>query len=102
MERTEKGTFAKGHKGMGGRPPKEREDKYYEITLNTVTYEQWRKIVKRAATLAENGDPVARKWLADYLQGPPVQKTDITSNGESIKGYIGINPDDWDKPDAEK
>jgi len=93
MERTKKGTFAKGNGGGPGRPKKEREDEYYKITLNTVTYEQWRKIVKRAATLAENGDAVARKWLADYLQGPPIQKTDVTSNGETINVFLKSEDD---------
>lgn len=26
------------------------------------------------------------------------ERTDVTSNGKAIKGYIGISPDDWDEP----
>ena len=93
MERTEKGTFAKGNGGGPGRPKKEREDKYYEITLNTVSFEQWKRIVTRAAKQAENGDSVARKWLADYLQGAPVQKiAPTTPDGENP--YMAMDADE--------
>lgn len=34
--------------------------------------------------------------LAKY-HGLLVDRTDITSKGEQIKGYIGISPDDWDE-----
>jgi phage terminase small subunit len=27
-----------------------------------------------------------------------VERQDITSNGENIKGYVIVSPDDWDKP----
>ena len=65
--REKNGQFAKGNqfaKGHGkGRPPKEREQRYYEIAMQTVTYAQWERIVKRAADDAEKGDATARKWL---------------------------------------
>lgn len=28
----------------------------------------------------------------------PVERRDVTSGGEPIKGYVGISPDDWDEP----
>jgi phage terminase small subunit len=34
--------------------------------------------------------------LLGKYHGLFVDRTDITTNGESIKGYIGISPDDWD------
>lgn len=40
--------------------------------------------------------------ILDRTIGKSTDKLDVTSGGESIKGYVGINPDDWDKPDAEK
>lgn len=73
-ERDEKGHFVKGHSGGPGRPPKEREERFYEIMLSAVTYENWKEIVKKAVDQAKRGDSSARKFLADYLIGPPVQK----------------------------
>jgi hypothetical protein len=83
--RDEKGRFVKGSQGNPhGRPPKEREVRFYEITLATVTFEDWREIVTRAVQDAKRGDTAARKWLADYLIGTPEQKLDVTSNGNTV------------------
>lgn len=85
MTRDEHGRFAKGNGGGPGRPTKEHERRYYEITLETVTPEDWRTIVAKAVSDAKRGDAVARKWLGDYVIGPPEQRVDVTSNGETVK-----------------
>ena len=78
-ERDENGRFVAGKSGNpNGRPPKEREERYLEITQNAVTFEVWKKIVTKAADQALRGDTQARKWLSDYLLGPPIQKQEIT------------------------
>ena len=77
-ERDETGKFKKGNSGGPGRPTKEREERYYDILITTVTYDRWKKIVLKAADQAERGDQAARKWLADYLIGAPVQRTELT------------------------
>ena len=65
--------------------PKERETKFYEITLTAVTFDDWKAIVTKAKDQAKRGDAVARKWLADYLMGPPVQRNEITGkDGEPL------------------
>ncbi len=93
MERDENGKFVKGNKGGPGRMKKEREEKYYDITVTTVTFEQWKRIVTKAAQQAERGDHVARKWLSDYLQGAPVQKiAPVTPDGENP--YMEIDRDE--------
>jgi hypothetical protein len=85
MTRDEKGRFVKGSAGNPhGRPPKEREVRFYEITLATVTFDDWKEIVARAVQDAKRGDTAARKWLADYLIGTPEQKLDVTSNGNTV------------------
>ena len=46
---TGKGGFTKGKSGNpNGRPPKEREEKYYSVTLNTVTFADWTRIIQKA------------------------------------------------------
>jgi hypothetical protein len=77
-ERDENGRFTKGYKGGPGRPKKEREDKFHEITLTTVTFEDWKAVVRKAVDQAKRGDQQARKWLSDYLIGPPVQRQEVT------------------------
>lgn len=83
-ERDDKGRFVKGNKASPGRLPKEREERYYEILLSTVTFEEFKAIVNRAKVQAMKGDAVARKWLSDYLVGAAQQKLDVTTNGESV------------------
>ena len=85
VTRDENGKFAKGNEGGPGRPKKEREQRFYEITLATVTFSDWQDIVNKAIKQAKTGDAVARKWLSDYLMGPPVQRNEITgADGGSI------------------
>jgi len=86
-ERDNNGKFIKGVSGNpNGRPKKEREERCYEITLSAVTFDDWKAIVTKAKEQAKRGDAVARKWLADYLIGPPAQKTEITGkDGEPQK-----------------
>ena len=69
---------AKGTKAGPGRPKKAREQRYYEIMCQRVTFADWRKIIDVAIARAKSGDREARKWLADYLMGPPVKRTELT------------------------
>ena len=64
--------------GNGGRPPRKREERYLEIALNTCTFRDWKAIIGKAVEQAIKGDTAARKWLSDYLIGPPAQKHEIS------------------------
>lgn len=87
--RDKNGRFVKGHKSNGGRAPVMREVRYYDILKSTVTFDDWAEIVKRAVTDAKRGDGVARKWLADYLIGPPIERKEITgAEGEPLRVLI--------------
>jgi len=92
VARDETGKFAKGNEGGPGRPKKEREERFYEITVTTVTLDDWRAIVAKAVTDAKRGDAVARKWLADYLVGPPVQKQELTGKDGTPIEVIHVKP----------
>lgn len=80
-DRDENGRFIKGHEKTGGRAPREREIRYHEIMLTTVSFTDWERIVQKARDQAKKGDAVARKWLSDYLIGPPVQRNEHTGEG---------------------
>ena len=101
-EREANGRFAKGNQigkgNNGGRPPKRREDRYYEIMMNACTFADWKAIGKKAVEQARGGDKDARKWLADYLIGPAPKKLDVTSGGESIVWLGWGDGDDDDTP----
>lgn len=80
-QRDSKGRFVKGSSGNPtGRAPKEREDRYYQITMTACTFKDWTAIVKKAVEQARRGDSVARKWLSDFLVGVPEQPIDLMHN----------------------
>lgn len=94
--RNEKGQFVKGQTGNpNGRPPKKREDRYLEITTTTCTFEEWKAVVKRAVADAKRGDAQARKWLSDYLVGPPVQRTENKNIDMTWQDFVN-QVDDWE------
>lgn len=64
-----------------------------EITLSTVTYQDWKDIVKRAVSQAKRGNYQARKFLADYLIGPPTQRVDL--GGGTDNRLIVTYVNDW-------
>ncbi len=81
MVRDKNGRFVKGNGGGPGRPKKEREVEYYRILQFRCTPDRWQKIIDKALEQAERGDAVARKWLADYLIGPPVERKEVENSG---------------------
>lgn len=80
-ERDERGRFVVGNSASPGRPPKAREERFLEITLAACTFADWEAIVKKAVEQAKRGDATARKWLGDYVVGPPTQRQELTGVG---------------------
>jgi hypothetical protein len=74
MVRDNTGKFVKGHEGTGGRKPRATEEKYLQLLKKTVSPDDWKEIIQRAVTDAKRGDGIARKFIADYLIGAPVQR----------------------------
>lgn len=72
--RNARGVFVKGHKSVSpGRPPI-RDINYKNAFFKNVPAQDWVAIIKQAVRQAKQGDKDARKWLTDYLVGPPVQR----------------------------
>jgi len=87
-QRDTNGRFVKGHSGNpNGRANKSREERYYQITQETVTLQDWQDIVSTAKQQAKRGDAQARKFLAEYLMGQPTQTVQHTG---ADKGPIEI------------
>jgi len=82
VTRDDKGRFAKGNGGGPGRKPRAVEQSYLDVTMGAVSLDDWAEIIGKAVAQAKRGDPVARKWLGDYLVGTPVQ---YTKNESEVK-----------------
>ncbi len=67
--RDARGRFTVGNPGGPGRPPRAVERHYLEISLASVTPEDWSTIMLVAVQEAKRGDATARAWLARLLVG---------------------------------
>ena len=86
MTRDEKGRFIKGNGGGPGRPARAVEEEYRSILVSSVSKADWEAIIKRAVLDAKKGDTSARKFLADYLIGPPVERKEIAgADGSALR-----------------
>jgi hypothetical protein len=90
----ENGKFAKGNPGGPGRPRKEREERFYEIAISAVSFADWREVIQKAVSQAKRGDTAARKFLADYLMGTPINRTEILGKDGSPQEF-GVVPVDY-------
>lgn len=88
--RNEKGQFIKGYSGGPGRPQRAVEEEYRAILVSTVTKSDWQAIIVRAVADAKRGDSQARKWLSDYLIGPPVERKELTGQDGGPVSIIEI------------
>jgi hypothetical protein len=70
------GKFVKGNKA-GGRKSRPAEERYLERFKACVSVEDVDEIILKAVQGAKRGDPADRKFIFDYLVGPPVQKSEI-------------------------
>ena len=48
------------------------------LLKDAVTKDDWLSICFKAVEQARRGDAVARKWLSDYVIGPPVERKELT------------------------
>lgn len=93
---TGKGGFKKGQSGNPkGRPKREKEVKFLDLLRSEVTEHDWQIIIRTAISFAQSGDTNARRWLSDYIMGPPVQKQEISGeDGKAIHIKVTIKGND--------
>ena len=78
-----------------GRPKKVVEEGYVRAFVSKVTVAEWEKVIARALVQAKKGDKDARKFLADYIVGPPVQRQ---IDPELVRNpYAGLSPEELKK-----
>ena len=88
IERDSKGLWVKGQSGNPkGRSTRTKETRYLQIMHDVVNDETWAKICARAAKDALDGSHPARKWLGDYMVGPPIKQSELVVSGDvSLSG----------------
>ncbi len=92
-KRDANGRFVKGTGGGPGRPKKSREQRYYEIMRQRVTFKDWRHIIDVAVARAKAGDKEARKFLAEYLMGKPEQVLNVKGGLDISVVYVNWDAD---------
>lgn len=75
------GKFVPGNGGGPGRPKRIVEEKYLKKLSSRVTIGDWQDIVDKAIEQAKDGDRWARDFLAGYLLGRPVQRSEVSGPG---------------------
>lgn len=88
MERDERGRFVKGNKASPGRPPRQMETDYLEVTASRVTVARWGEIVDKALADAAKGDSRARSWLSEYLMRRPPQYDELTGRESIVLAWL--------------
>jgi hypothetical protein len=89
---TGRGWFLPGNKGnphARGRAKRCVERRYLQITVGTVSPEDWRDIVTRAVQDAKAGDHQARSWLSKHLLGDePLALLELLDEVEELRAMV--------------
>jgi hypothetical protein len=81
--------FQKGNPGGPGRPKRAVEQSYLDVTVASVSAEDWRKVVLKAVKQTQAGDHRARDWLGRMLVGTdPIPLTTLVEElQEALRGW---------------
>lgn len=89
--------FVKGQSGNPGGKPGAARQELNALLDQVFKPARRRKVLEKLIEDAESGDHDARVLLLAYTYGKPVERKEITgADGEPLKGYLQVTPDDWD------
>jgi len=102
-ERDARGRFVKGHKGVGGRPPRAVEEQYMHALVQAMPIEQFLKTCQVHAARAQAGDLATWRTFLERLLGKPRESKQAEELSEALRGLLvsGQVACDSDEPDAE-
>jgi hypothetical protein len=92
--RLNNGRFGPGNK-TGGRKPRAVEEEYKRLFKRVVKVADRKAIIAKAMEQAKRGDDRARKFIFDYLYGPPPQRQEFTGadGGEIVLKWMDTRGD---------
>jgi hypothetical protein len=73
-----------------GRPRRAIEADYLRSISDPIPPEEWKAIVSKAREQALAGDHTARRWLADYLLGPPAADRLLNLPAAELAGFDAV------------
>lgn len=85
--------FQKGVSGNPGGRPKQAVGWKLRCQAFLEREGGWEHLVKIAQGKTESDPMQALKLMAEYAYGKPQQHVDVTSQGETIKAYVGVEID---------
>lgn len=90
-------TFKPGQSGNPGGRPSTRRKELNELLEQVFTNPKRKAVLEKLIADAESGNHEARTLLLAYTYGKPVERKEISGpDGEPLKAYVSVNPDEWD------
>lgn len=94
--------FVKGQSGNPNGRPSARRQELSDLLDSVFTQADRQAVIKAIVIDAKQGDNEARKLLLAYTFGKPVERKEISGpDGEPLKAYVSVNPNDWDDTPAD-
>lgn len=91
--------FKSGQTGNPGGRPRKQLTELRELLEQTFPQAARERVARRLVADAEAGNHDARVLLLAYTYGKPVDRKEISGpEGEPLKLYTWVSPDDWDSP----
>lgn len=91
-----------GARNNAGRPRKAQELEMQTLMLEAWPMDRRRKAIGNLANIAESErkDAVAAfQMLSAYTYGKPIDRKEISGpDGEPLKAYVSVDPNEWDTP----
>ena len=91
--------FVKGQSGNPGGKPGAARQEINALLDARFTHAKRVKVIDKLIADAIEGQHDARVLLLAYTYGKPIERKEITgADGEPLKAYVQVTPDDWDNP----